>query len=207
MHGPPENVGRVMAAERRFSFDWFSENVPRWTEWFDGLKGQPDLSVLEVGCFEGQATCWLLDHVLTGRNSRITVVDSFQGGHDHAAHGISFAQTEATFRANIAMHASRVDVIKGLSQEVLRRLAGPFDVVYIDGSHVAADVLEDAVLGFRLLKPGGLLIFDDYEWDAYPDPALNPRLAIDAFLEVYRGHYELVGRGYQVAIRKNLAPA
>ena len=36
-----------------------------------------------------------------------------------------------------------------------------YDIIYIDGSHEARDVLEDAVLAYRLLKIGGLLIFDD----------------------------------------------
>ena len=37
-----------------------------------------------------------------------------------------------------------------------------FDLIYIDASHYAPDVLSDAVLAFKLLKPGGILIFDDY---------------------------------------------
>ena len=48
---------------------------------------------------------------------------------------------------------------------VLRRLPlESFDIIYIDGSHAVNDVLEDAVLSFRLLKPEGILIFDDYRW-------------------------------------------
>ena len=51
------------------------------------------------------------------------------------------------------------------SQVVLRRLPlETYDIIYIDGSHATSDVLEDAVLSYRLLKPGGLLIFDDYHW-------------------------------------------
>lgn len=33
-------------------------------------------------------------------------------------------------------------------------------VVYIDGSHAAKDVIADAVLAWALLRPGGVLIFD-----------------------------------------------
>lgn len=47
---------------------------------------------------------------------------------------------------------------------------GPlFDLVYIDGSHMRVDVLVDAVLAWPLLQPGGLMVFDDYEWDRYRD--------------------------------------
>ena len=34
----------------------------------------------------------------------------------------------------------------------------------MDGSHHARDVLQDAVLAWGLLRPGGYMIFDDYEW-------------------------------------------
>ena len=36
--------------------------------------------------------------------------------------------------------------------------------VYVDGSHHARDVLQDAVLAWGLLRPGGYMIFDDYGW-------------------------------------------
>ena len=36
------------------------------------------------------------------------------------------------------------------------------DLIYIDGSHLAKDVLSDAILSWKLLKPSGVMIFDDY---------------------------------------------
>ena len=79
---------------------------------------------------------------------------------------------------------------------------GSFDFAYIDASHEAADVLADAVLTWPLLKPGGLLGFDDYEWHLNPDPEQRPGPGIDAFLSALRGRYDLVHKGYQVWIRK-----
>jgi hypothetical protein len=52
------------------------------------------------------------------------------------------------------------------------------------------------------LKNGGIMIFDDYEWDLYEDQALNPRIAIDAWLRCFAGQYELIHQGYQVCVRK-----
>jgi hypothetical protein len=93
--------------------------------------------------------------------------------------------------------------LKAYSQEALRQLPlYHYDAIYVDGSHAAADVLEDAVLSFKLLKPGGVMIFDDYEWNAFPDPWLVPLMAIDFFLQVYQRQYELLYKGYQVAIKK-----
>lgn len=39
-----------------------------------------------------------------------------------------------------------------------------YDILYVDGSHLAADVLTDAILGWGLVKVGGIIIFDDYDF-------------------------------------------
>ena len=41
-----------------------------------------------------------------------------------------------------------------------------FDFVYVDGSHLALDVLVDAALAWRLLSPGGVLVFDEVAEEA-----------------------------------------
>jgi predicted O-methyltransferase YrrM len=64
-----------------------------------------------------------------------------------------------------------------------------FDFIYIDGSHMAQDVLCDAVLAFRLLRVGGVIVFDDYIWfETLPegkDPLRCPKPAIDAFVNLH----------------------
>jgi len=65
-----------------------------------------------------------------------------------------------------------------------------YDFIYVDGSHLAKDVLIDAVLAWQILEPGGYLAFDDYTWTEKPrqeaNPLDNPRLAIDAFYTIFR---------------------
>ena len=59
----------------------------------------------------------------------------------------------------------KVTIKEGRSGDVLRTLPlRHYDLIYVDGSHTARDVLQDAVLGWGLLKRGGLMIFDDYLW-------------------------------------------
>ena len=74
---------------------------------------------------------------------------------------------------------------------------------YVDGCHWTANVLEDAVLAFRLLKPSAVMAFDDYLWD---DPGHNqegrPKAAIDVFLSIDAQKIELLHRDYQVWVRK-----
>jgi hypothetical protein len=106
-----------------------------------------------------------------------------------------------------------------LSQEVLRKLPlNSFDIIYIDGSHIASDVLEDVVLSWRLLKTGGIIIFDDYHLvylnsfacayqagvmsGAYFNPSFNPKVGIDAFLSAFEPKIKILHKEYQVIVEK-----
>src|SRR5690606_20727301 len=79
-----------------------------------------------------------------------------------------------------------------------------YDVIYIDGGHEGVNVIEDAVHAFRLVKQGGLICFDDYEWDGSGEGPKHvlPMRAIDAFLEIYAHKIEVLHKGYQVWIRR-----
>jgi len=190
-----------------YSSDWFSPNIKNWEVWLKDFKGRARLNFLEIGCFEGRATVWLLENIL-GDFGQITVIDTFGGGMEDGDKGAFFNENaEKNFMDNIKGYENFVNVYKGLSQEVLRSAEfqlSEFDFVYIDGSHRSAEVLEDTILAWRLLKKGGLLIWDDYALHRYPDKLKNPGPGIDAFLNIFDGKYEVISKGYQVCIKKVL---
>jgi predicted O-methyltransferase YrrM len=188
-----------------FTQDWFSHNIPSWQRTFAPLAGKPDLRVLEIGSFEGRSACWLLANVLTGEGARIDCIDTFAGSMEHAGTGIPKMPLLAIFEENVAPWSDRVMTHVGESGAILPALAGLFDVIYVDGSHTAKDVLTDGVLCWRLLKDDGILIFDDYQWQQYPQPELNPKLGIDAFLHAHMGWFDLIELGYQVTVKKRSA--
>ena len=185
-----------------FSFDWTTRNIPVWTRVLGPLMGKPDLNYLEVGVFEGRTVAWMLENVLTHPTARITGIDIFLG------------DVEARYLATLEAtgQADKATTIKGYSQVELKRLPPEsFDIIYVDGSHTAEDVLADAVLSWQLLKDDGLLIFDDYLWLGPPSawklpPELRPGVAIDAFITSYRDYLTVVHRDYQVIIRKRDNP-
>ena len=198
---PPAGPGPAAADPGgAFTADWVSYNLPVWTEVLGPLAGKP-VHALEVGVFEGRTSVWLLENVLTHPDATLTWIDTFEGSAEHA--GADLAGLEGRFRANTARFGAKVRGQVKKSQEVLRGMAGErFDLVYLDGSHEAADVLADAVLAWPLLKPGGLLGFDDYGWRVFPEPERRPAPAVDAFLTCLRGRYAEVHRGYQVWVKK-----
>ncbi|MBU2259628.1 class I SAM-dependent methyltransferase [Patescibacteria group bacterium] len=200
----------------RFTADWFSNQIPIWEEHLSDLRGKPSIRFLEIGSFEGRSTCWLLDNILTHPDSIITCIDTFSelkkeqlekhgefwGINPPYPHNIN---VEEIFDYNIQATGSpqKVNKLKGKSQRLLRNLPFEhFNGVYIDGSHLAADVLSDAILAWPLLKEDGILLFDDWGLDMYRDPKNNPRTAIESFMKVFEGSFEALHKGWQVIIRK-----
>jgi predicted O-methyltransferase YrrM len=146
-----------------------------------------------VGVFEGRSTCWLLENFCKTPESTIVALDTFQGGIEHK--NMELGGLKKQFEENIATVGSpaKVEVRQGLSLDQLCRLVAEntpqFDFISVDASHQAADVLGDAVLAFQLLKPGGVIAFDDYIWSPMrpgtENPLLLPKVAIDAFTTIY----------------------
>ncbi len=179
-----------------YTKDWTSRLVPLWSELLEPLRGRPGLNYLEVGVYEGRTLVWMLENYLTHPTARATAIDPF------------FDDLKQRYLANIGKseHADKVTTITGFSQIELRKLPdASYDVIYVDGSHSADDVLADAVLCWPLLKNGGLLIFDDYGWVGVPDE-LRPQVAIDAFITAYRSYASVVFRDYQLVLLKHDNP-
>lgn len=183
-----------------FSEDWFSYSIPQWLSVLPDAKGRPNFRALEVGSYEGRSARWLLENVLTGNGATLDCVDPFIGTLKPLP-GAPDDMLER-FLVNIAPWRERVTVHRGESWKMLRRLEGPYDFAYIDGSHWAADALSDAVLIWPLLAVGAILIFDDYIWEGRQLPHERPQLGIDSFLACHLGRYELLKKSHLVAIRK-----
>ena len=185
----------------RFTMNWFDITArDNFTKFLEEFKGKDNLNFLEIGCFEGMATRWLLENILTGK-SMITVIDTFEGSEEHVRDGIEIIGRKG-FEENIAGFENKVEIFEGYSQKILPKLkTNYFDFIYVDGSHQACDALQDMCFSWELLKKGGIMIMDDYAWNGFDDQH-NACIAIDAFLNCFQDKYELLLKEYQVAIRK-----
>jgi predicted O-methyltransferase YrrM len=174
-----------------FSSDWTSHHFELWTRVLAPLRERAT-EILEVGSYEGRSATFFLEYLPT---AKIVCVDRFA---QKTAPGYA-----RRFRHNMARFGSRVEPIRGEAMVVLHSLLpNPrrFDLIYIDGSHCRDDVLIDTLLCWRLLRVGGLLIWDDYALDISPFD--GPQAAIDIALHLYSGTWEQVHRGQQVIVRK-----
>jgi len=189
-------LARKLASEEGYSFtaDYVSTHVPNWTRLLEDYRDRPGVRMLEIGSYEGRSTVWFLANVLTHATASIVCVDIFT----RAAYALRF---DHNIRVSGVGH--KVTKLQGPSHTILRKLPRDhFDVIYIDGWHEAAYVLKDGVMSWHRLKPGGVMIFDDYLWDLHKPARDRPQIAIDVFLESFAGQYEVLLKDYQVAIRK-----
>jgi tetratricopeptide (TPR) repeat protein len=197
-----------------FSQDWFGHNIPRLRSWLGAWRDRPHLRGLEIGSWEGRSACWFLDEILTHPTAHLTCIDTFGGGSEHQTlNPQELRQIEARFDYNLRRSGAAHKVQKwvGTSPTVLVQLQTdptrqPYDFIYIDGSHLAADVLQDAVLAWPLLRVGGLMIFDDYGLNLYADANLNPAVGIEAFLSGFGAELVVRDRTWQVVVEKRSSP-
>ena len=179
-----------------FSWNTFTWNIPLWRSVLASFAGKPNLRYLEIGISEGRAAFWILENILYHPTSRATGIDPF-----------TVERHEKSLYDNLEKFGKpeKLRIIKGFSQDVLPGLEpDSYDIIYIDGSHLAGDVLFDAVDTWRLLKVGGVVIHDDYMWHyGRRTPAeMRPLIAIDAFITGMRNTVEVIHRGNQLILRK-----
>jgi predicted O-methyltransferase YrrM len=202
-----------------FTNTWFEEAGRNY--WDQLIPQVNPTRILEVGCYEGAATCYLIKSLASKKNIELYCVDSWEGGVEHSDGGSAqsnMSEVEKRFHHNIRLAGdeveNRVDMIlcKNYSDIALSKLLsegkqGYFDFVYVDGSHQAPDVICDAILGFRLLRKGGVMAFDDYLWQEIlpggTDLVRCPKFAIDAFTNVYCRKIRILSAPlYQLYIQK-----
>ena len=167
--------------------------------------GRSNLNFLQVGAYTGDASKWLLDNVLTGEGSKLTDVDTWRGSDEVSHKEMNWDDVEAVYDERVKKYGDKVIKVKSDSVEFLR--TQPFfiyDFIYIDGDHTALGAFADAVGSWPLLKPMGIMAFDDYTWTSGISPEHEPKKGIDMFLKVAEGSYNLIIKNGQLWVRNTL---
>lgn len=165
---------------------------------------------LEVGAFEGRSL--LLYSALAsihapGQKLLATSIDSWEGGDEHREAGMPMSDIEKTFdhvaelSRDLTDQMITLEKIRSFSREGLHSIASRseyYDLILIDASHKASDVLGDLVNAWPLLREGGIMILDDYTWLPRHHTANNgiflhaPKMAIDAFCGCYADEVTII---------------
>lgn len=158
--------------------------------------------VLQIGVWTGGFTDWLLN------NRDIETIDDvdmwLEGGDGFSGYNeFNFDQVEkyydSRFKDNnkVIKHKMTSDMFFAT-----KPVEECYDFVLIDGSHATMQTALDGINGYRFLKVGGILAFDDYEWSLEKDTWLNPKIGIDAVLSLLDGRVELIHKDYQLWLKK-----
>ena len=189
-----------------FTTNWFEINGKQvWDSLIPQVKPS---KVLEIGSYEGESTCYIINFLEDKKNAELHCIDTWDGAIEQKNREVDMLEVERRFdhNTNLALSKSKNSInfnkLKGKSDIILSKLLiekkeNYFDFVYVDGSHQATDVLFDAVMAFKLVRVGGVIAFDDYIWferDLPQGKDLNrcPKPAIDAFINIYYNKVNII---------------
>ena len=193
------------AREQGFEFTdlWADNNIPfvapvlrRFAQWKERID------YLEIGAYEGRNLV-LMDWLLPARLD-VTVIDPWFDQDLNPEE--KYHAVEPRFQRNTAkLSFPSLTVTKGFSTYELPKMleAGTrFDLIYVDGTHTALGVMIDLCFCGALLRPGGLMILDDYWHDESEIGGPGVKQAVDRFHGAFKDYFELEAVYRQVILRK-----
>jgi predicted O-methyltransferase YrrM len=188
-------------------------DTPKFPNWFVGqqynfenhlahLVNKPNLRFLQIGAYTGDASVWLCENVLRQKTSFLYDVDTWEGSEEAEHSKIDFEKVFKYYERRTGVYQTVIRLKMTSDEYFAGKNETRFDFIYIDGDHTSHQVAKDADNAWKLLKPGGILAFDDYLWGQDLQPELTPKPAIDRFLAKYTGEYELLSQDYQLWIKR-----
>lgn len=146
-------------ANYKFNDNWTSYEIPRWsrTMFEKDLTHDKKLRILELGVYEACTTVWLADTYLDHKDSYIHCVDSFAGP-------MKPKEKIAEYNISQSKYPHKISLFKCTTDEFFEQHDEVYDVIYIDACHKYRYVLSDGRHAANMLAAGGLLIFDDYDF-------------------------------------------
>lgn len=181
-----------------FTNTWFDSNVRE--NWNRIIPVVNPTKILEIGSYEGAASCFLINELCKKKSIELHCIDSWEENDDIKKNDCELIESrfDNNIKISIDNAINKVNFFKHkgdshicLSKMLISEIKD-FDLIYIDASHYSPDVLTDAVISFKLLKTGGMLIFDDYLWTGDENIVYYPKLAIDSFTNVFSKHIRLI---------------
>lgn len=177
--------------------DHFSNNISRWETVVRPylMKRGPAVKILDIEPVEGRSSIWILENI---PNSEVIAVSLTTN-----------KKTKAHLQHNLSRFGNRAKVVSATDlQEAINQLTSDkeFDLIYIDGGRDARYTMETAVFSFPLLKPRGMMVFDDYTTDHLHASSSCPKPAIDRFADCYARYIKVIHATWQFILLKRSKP-
>jgi hypothetical protein len=163
------------------------------------------IKYMEIGAYYGANICSIMKTYAAAAGSEVHCVDPWRDYDGYPEYKNYQGNIFTGFLTNMSRLSpadnQKLYIHRAFSGEALPTFRDEyFDIIYIDGNHEAPYVLEDAVLAYKKLAPGGWLIFDDFTWDGV-------RKGFDCFYTTYGPFLEnpTVVPGLQCIVQKKVA--
>jgi SAM-dependent methyltransferase len=180
----------------RFGGDWDFVDLPLLAYTCAAIA-QPE-SYLEIGVRRGRSMACVLAACPMVRATGIDLWIKDYAGVENP--GPDFIREELSRMTP----SPRVELLVANSHEALRTLpAESFDLITVDGDHTEPGAWQDLTDSARLLRPGGLMVFDDLTHPQF-------RYLADVWMRFVREHdfvqaaYTASGLGAAVALKRAL---
>lgn len=199
----------------------YSHLNKKWDRWFRTTQrefepivrrfaGQP-VTYVEIGTWAGACCEWVGHNILTHPDSRGIGIDPYP--KDRPRHPVEAIKQRAAdrmmFMGNawkwyyapstkilplLPMYMGEHRVIQNGERkgDIVPLPERPIDILFIDGDHDAHAVVQDFALAWPMLKPGSVVIFDDYKVRV-PKHAPNVAAGVHAILKAWEGLVKPIG--------------
>jgi predicted O-methyltransferase YrrM len=160
--------------EPEFTSRWSAiEAVPGWLSRPEGAVlyhvarfGPGHGDIVEIGSYQGRSTACLAGGAMDGPGGRVHAVDPHTGDRGQLEQlGVERINTEPAFRRNMAGLGLETAVVPHIatSRVAAEKYDGPpVRLLFIDGWHSTAAVLEDFTVWRRQLAAEAVVVFDDW---------------------------------------------
>ena len=176
---------------------------PSFIKFLGPYSGQ-EVHFLQIGAFNGEASSYMLEHLLTNATSTLTDVNTWNDSSRIDKVDLDWAEIEKQYDARLHsdIDSGRLIKKKMNSTDFFADNTQKFDFIYIDSNTVGPAILQDGMNAVRCLKPNGLLAINDSEWHQKNSASLGPSPAISALTEVFSDEISLLQTNNLVWLRR-----
>lgn len=182
----------------RFTHDWTGGYAHTLAAL--AASGFKPSSLLEIGVYEGRGAAAAVAALPSLRSW--TGIDPWHGpAYSPARDNAEWNLRQFSRRHGIDLRI--FDTTSDLACRQLRAAGEQFDMVYIDGNHEAAAVLDDSRHAWALVRPGGVVVWDDIPWTPEGRADTPVRTGLEQFLqEVGLSFTDAAFNGWQCHLAK-----
>lgn len=179
----------------KFTLNWFESSEIK-NEIHKYINPDAINNILEIGSFEGAFSCYISNTFLDNDLSTLTCVDPFNESDTTSP---VYKSIKTIFINNILLSKNwqKIRICQRSSDIFFKNNSHKYSFIYIDGSHLPEDIINDFNNSLKYIKQYGIIWMDDY---GSSDIITN---LIDSLYENNKEFIEIIHKGYQIGFKVN----